>query len=404
MKINSKIRCVTTLLGMLICTATWAGGPPSPSLASANTDAKENLAATTGGAPRFLEDHFEQGPSAWAEGTQHGQWILVFNGFGKAGLGEDSDLPKGSTGVLFEKPQTVAEGSSETHASLVTSAESMGDFDLYVKAKTIEQLRKPTPNPWETAWLIWHYKDPKHFYYFALKTNGWELGKRDPAYPSGQRFLKSGALPTVNLGFFDGIHVKQTGATVSVVVNGKSVTEFTDNERLYSSGKLGYYNEDASVEFDDVSVTYRPALAAVAAASPPADSVQGSVMDIVVPAANADTGGPSQTGGNQAPQDEKLDKGALILVPFTLIVLVQMWMTKKDGWTPNAVKIIGITIIGFIGAFAALTISQEKNASGLFGLLGTVVGYLAGKSEDKSTRANGGTGHDKVGQQVKPLS
>lgn len=82
---------------------------------------------------------------------------------------------------------------------------------------TLKQLRNkdntpptddnPTsqPNPWEVGWLLWCFSpDPTHpydpsptsnsnfrFYALCLKPNGWEVSKQDPAYPGGQRFLKS---------------------------------------------------------------------------------------------------------------------------------------------------------------------------------------------------------------------
>lgn len=82
---------------------------------------------------------------------------------------------------------------------------------------TTAQLRSPDntpptkdnpdsrPNPWEVGWLLWCFSpDPTHpydpsptsnsnfrFYALCLKANGWEVSKQDPAYPGGQRFLKS---------------------------------------------------------------------------------------------------------------------------------------------------------------------------------------------------------------------
>ena len=47
---------------------------------------------------------------------------------------------------------------------------------------------------------MWDYTDNNHFSYLALKTNGWELGKRDPAYPGGQRFLATGSDSPTQIG------------------------------------------------------------------------------------------------------------------------------------------------------------------------------------------------------------
>jgi len=45
------------------------------------------------------------------------------------------------------------------------------------------------------AWVVFRYIDDDHFYHLALKPSGWELGKTDPSYPGGQRFLTTGTLP-----------------------------------------------------------------------------------------------------------------------------------------------------------------------------------------------------------------
>ena len=55
--------------------------------------------------------------------------------------------------------------------------------------RTVAQLRRPTPNPGEVAWVLWRYTDNQHFYSFIVKPNGFELAKQDKAYRGSQRFL-----------------------------------------------------------------------------------------------------------------------------------------------------------------------------------------------------------------------
>lgn len=207
------------------------------------------LPATPSG---YLEDKFES--LIWLEGKSYGPWFLNFNGYGDVGIEAEStsSIPNN---VLYLKPKPATD-SNQTHAALVTSTSTMGDLILYLRIKTVKQLRTPKPNEWETAWVIWHYRDDKHFYYFALKTNGWELGKEDPAYPGSQRFLCSGAMPKANLGAFDGIRIQQIESTIKVNVNDREILSFTDRERPYLNGKLGLYSEDAYVQFDDISARY----------------------------------------------------------------------------------------------------------------------------------------------------
>ena len=160
-----------------------------------------------------------------------------------------------SKNVHFQRPKA-STADDETHACLITSSHTIGDFILRVELKTIQQLRTPTANPWETAWVMWHYTDNTHFYYFTLKTNGWELGKGDPAYQGAQRFLSSGSTPTVTLGAFDEVSIIHKGMTIEVAVNGDQLVTFTDTERPYMTGKVGLYNEDSYVRFDNVYMTY----------------------------------------------------------------------------------------------------------------------------------------------------
>jgi hypothetical protein len=91
------------------------------------------------------------------------------------------------------------------------------------------------------------------FYYLALKPNGWELGKRDPSYPGGQRFLATGenAYP---IGFWYSVEIEQRGATQTARVDGRRLTTFTDRERPYLGGSVGLYAEDAEAEFTDVTI------------------------------------------------------------------------------------------------------------------------------------------------------
>jgi hypothetical protein len=122
--------------------------------------------------------------------------------------------------------------------------------------KTQQQLRTGTaPNAWEVAWVLWNYTDNTHFYYFIAKPNGWELGKEDPAYPGAQRFLAAGSSPTYAIGQWLNVKVVQSSNTIKVYVNGTLITTFTDNERPYSGGKIGFYSEDSLVYLKSSKVT-----------------------------------------------------------------------------------------------------------------------------------------------------
>lgn len=103
------------------------------------------------------------------------------------------------------------------------------------------------------GWLVWDYQGNDRFYYFLVKPNGWELGKRDPAYPGGQRFLATDASIGFPIGEEHPLEVRQTGSTIEAFIDGKSVVKLTDQERPYRGGGIGLYCEDSEVYADSIS-------------------------------------------------------------------------------------------------------------------------------------------------------
>ncbi|GAA2718489.1 hypothetical protein GCM10010439_01550 [Actinocorallia aurantiaca] len=193
---------------------------------------------------QFTRDDGPRGAfTRWTDGTVHGPWRSVFDGHGLNGIRD---------GVISMRPMPPTRP-DETHAGLIVSAASHTGLDFRLETRTTEALRKPRGNPWEVSWVVWAYTDPEHFYYLALKPNGWELGKRDPAYPGGQRFLATGhrAFP---LGEWYSVKIEQRDATLKVHAEGDELTAFTDRERPYPSGSVGMYTEDAAVEFRDIEI------------------------------------------------------------------------------------------------------------------------------------------------------
>jgi hypothetical protein len=177
-------------------------------------------------------------------------WRVVYDGYGKVGVEETETGQQ----VHYLSPMR-PERTDETHAALKTSTKTYRDLQLSLRVRTVRQLRqRSTPNPWETAWVIWHYRDDKHFYYLTLKPNGWEIGKRDPSYPGGQRFLVSDKLPIYYFNTWYDIRVVQVGGTVAVWVNGQPLARFTDNQSPYTDGHVGLYAEDAYAQFADIQV------------------------------------------------------------------------------------------------------------------------------------------------------
>lgn len=176
------------------------------------------------------------GFESWAEGSVHGQWRTVFSGLGQVGRNGD--------GTIALAPQRPV--GADTHAALVVST-TLHSGGADVTLRTTGQLRTP-PNAWERGWVLWNYADPKHFYYVTLKDGGWEVGKEDPGYPGGQRFLATGP-GRYRVGDWHEVQVGQDGPTITVAIDGVRVSTVVDTDRPYLSGNLGLYAEDARAEF-----------------------------------------------------------------------------------------------------------------------------------------------------------
>lgn len=195
----------------------------------------------------LLDESFDSFATApWPQGTIQGDWRVDFDGYGTTGITVDGSR------VLTQAP-AASTSPEETHAALVTSLETFGDIDMTLRMRTVEQLRTPVPNPWETAWALWHFTDNFHFYYLTLKPNGWELGKEDPAYPGAQRFLATGSQP-FPIGSWYSVRIRHVGTTMRVWADGALLATFTDGQRPYVDGAIGLYSEDARVRFDDIRV------------------------------------------------------------------------------------------------------------------------------------------------------
>lgn len=171
----------------------------------------------------------------------HGPWRVVYNGYGSV-VGDQSTI------VLEPRPPDRPE---VTHAALVAQ-DAPTDLEATAVMRTERQLRAPGPNTWEVGWVLWRYRDTDHFYAVALKPNGWELTKQDPAYPGDQRFLSTGSEPTFPVGLAHEVTIRQRGDTMTVSANGVHLTTFTDTERPYADGGFALYTEDARVAFSNV--------------------------------------------------------------------------------------------------------------------------------------------------------
>lgn len=89
---------------------------------------------------------------------------------------------------------------------------------------------------------------------------------------------------------------------------------------------------------------------------------------------------PPEYGGRSAPELYL----SLAVLGFGLIILVlQMAVMLKvgKGWGPNAIRISGLTLVVISGVFLITAGYTQDQIAPMIGLLGTIAGYLLGKSE-----------------------
>jgi len=214
----------------------------------AAANASNDPAAATPSLP-FIEAWTEFDPGVWRERSSYGSWYTRYAGYGSVTL---VGAPP-STLELLPAPATAAD---TTHAGLVTTTQSFGNVLLAATITTVKQLRTPNPNPWEVGWLLWHYRDDRHFYYLIVKPNGWELGKRVSG-STDQHFLLACPTPVFPVGTHT-VQVLQVGPTIQIVADGLLLGTFVDRDDPYLNGSIGLYAEDAQVRFGAISAQPLP--------------------------------------------------------------------------------------------------------------------------------------------------
>lgn len=173
-------------------------------------------------------------------GVAAGQWTSWWGGrqFTGAGVTLSSQAPTSP---------------GETHSSLLTTKQTWQDATISCTTSTLRQLRRGSaPNPWEVGWLMFRFKDLHHYYWFMLKTNGFELGKKQGS--DTQVFLVTGSLPALRIGQPRQIRVTTAGPRIRVFVDGRKLVDYVDPHPLLGRGSVGLYEEDSQARFDSLLV------------------------------------------------------------------------------------------------------------------------------------------------------
>jgi len=151
--------------------------------------------------------------------------------------------------VLGSTPPTAA---GETHSSLLTTRQTWADFVLDLDVSPVRQLRRnDPPNTWETGWVMFRFRDLENYYFFLLKPNGWELGKKQGS--DTQIFLATGGSPRLPIGSRAHLRLVVAGRHIRVSIDGTSVVDFVDPHPL-PAGSIGLYEEDALARFGALTV------------------------------------------------------------------------------------------------------------------------------------------------------
>jgi Domain of Unknown Function (DUF1080) len=236
--------------------------------------------------PPVLYDDFAGVPYTLNDGeySPNCKWQSIYNGYGELGVrvdnNDDDDEKSGKIAqeknkVFFEEPARATgpsvvnsdnKSTSGTHAGLaLTTLHDYKNFHLAFDVKTKMQLRSGfySPNPWETAWILFNYVDRWHGYYFILKPNGIEMGKKDNDKQLEQQIdLISRHNPKGAIGSWQHIDLVANENRILAYVNGSKVLDYTDEnmnlERFGSGGAIGLYCEDAEVVFDNVYIARLP--------------------------------------------------------------------------------------------------------------------------------------------------
>jgi hypothetical protein len=209
--------------------------------------------------------------SSWSlsdtQTSADGRWYCEYKSAGTADVRTSTGSSR--TGkVHYQKPSYT---SGQTKSVYVRNTVQYYDFECVFDMRTVTQNRTPTPNNWETAWVIFRFTDNWHHYYLLIQGDGGlELGRKDYATQiEQQQFLVTNAntAPPFVLGQWYNIRIRCYRYQIKVWIDGVLQCNITDDGTFgfdsngggippppttaLLGGYFGFYNEDAEAEFDN---------------------------------------------------------------------------------------------------------------------------------------------------------
>jgi hypothetical protein len=204
-----------------------------------------------------MSDHFTSRYSLDEGKTSpNGKWKNEYSGYGSTGVG-----PAGPTNNAFWLIPKAVTSASQTLAALVKSTGSYCNFIADFDINTVKQLRQGSqPNSWEAGWFIFRYTDMFHYYWFLIRSDGIELGKKDcntctnPV--DGQKYLVTKNFPTLQPNTWHHWKIQAIGNHIKIWVDNKWIVDYIDRGMTpqLAGGNVAMYTEDAYVKFDHMNV------------------------------------------------------------------------------------------------------------------------------------------------------
>lgn len=203
----------------------------------------------------FLVDRFDS-KYYLREGctSPNGKWKNEYSGYGSTGV-ESSGL---ANDAFYLKPKVVT-SPAQSGSALVRSTGSYCNFIVEFDINTVKQLRRESPsNTWEAGWFLFRYTDIFHYYWFLIRSDGIELGKKDcntcvdPV--DGQKYLVTEKIPTLKINTWQHWKIQAIGNHIKIWVDNKLLVDFIDRGMTpqLASGNIAMYSEDAYVKYDNM--------------------------------------------------------------------------------------------------------------------------------------------------------
>lgn len=201
-----------------------------------------------------------------------GKWISGYVAYGSACIKPDT---ADQTNQVFV---TTPKLDSALRACRIDSILAVNNMHCKLTARLDHQNTYNTQS-WYTVWPLFGYVDETNHYYFNLKTNGWELGKKDNDLDPSlelQRYLASGSSPIIVIGQKNDIEcwivLGKSPANgvecnhIVVKVNGAKIVDLWDDgthsdgmgkinptgAKLKGPKRISLYNEACQVSWDKI--------------------------------------------------------------------------------------------------------------------------------------------------------